>query len=50
MIDDENHKYIAKFSSRTDVTNVVKAEFVAMRLAAIVGLKVAPVKLARAEG
>lgn len=47
MIDDQNHKYIAKFSSRTDVTNVVKAEFVAMRLAALVGLNVAPVQLAR---
>jgi serine/threonine-protein kinase HipA len=50
MIDDDDKKYIAKFSSRTDVTNVVKAEFVAMRLAARVGLNVAPVGLARAEG
>jgi serine/threonine-protein kinase HipA len=50
MIDDGDKKYIAKFSSRTDVTNVVKAECVAMRLAARVGLNVPPVRLAQAEG
>jgi len=37
----------AKFSSSTDTYNVVKAEYVAMRLALLVGLDVAPVTLAR---
>jgi serine/threonine-protein kinase HipA len=41
-------KYIAKFSSRNDVYNVVKAEYIAMRLAALVGIIVAPVRLVRA--
>jgi serine/threonine-protein kinase HipA len=43
-------KYIAKFSSQNDLYNVVKAEFVAMRLAAKAGLAVAPVSLDRAAG
>ncbi len=46
-IEDGRHKYIAKFSSSTDTFNVVKAEYVAMRLAMLVGLDVAPVTLAR---
>jgi len=50
MIEEANAKYIAKFSSRTDVINVVKAEFVAMRLAALAGLSVAPVRLVGAAG
>jgi serine/threonine-protein kinase HipA len=50
MIEDDTTKFIAKFSSRSDVTDVVKAEFVAMRLAALAGLNVAPVRLARAAG
>jgi serine/threonine-protein kinase HipA len=50
MIVDRDRKYIAKFSSQTDVTNVVKGEFVAMRLAARVGLAVASVRLATAAG
>lgn len=41
---------IAKFSSSTDSWNIVKAEFVAMRLAAKVGLDVAPVRLERVSG
>ena len=41
----QGKKYIAKFSSSTDLFSVVKAEYVAMRLAALVGLRVAPVKL-----
>ncbi len=45
QIDDDDKKYIAKFSSTTDLYNVVKAEFVAMRLAALAGLKVARVSL-----
>lgn len=43
-------KFIAKFSSSNDITNVVKAEFVAMRLAAKIGLNVASVDLKRAAG
>lgn len=43
-------KYIAKFSSGSDVYNVVKAEYVAMRLASLVGLDAAPVKLVKAAG
>jgi serine/threonine-protein kinase HipA len=45
LIEDQNIKYVAKFSSSTDLYSVVKAEFVAMRLAALAGLNVAPVKL-----
>ncbi len=45
IIDTEGMKYIAKFSSNRDVFNVVKGEFVAMRLAAHVGLDVARVQL-----
>lgn len=43
-------KYIAKFSSNNDITNVVKAEFVAMRMAAKLGLNVAHTELKRAAG
>lgn len=50
LIDDGDEKYIAKFSSQTDVYSVVKAEFIAMRLAALVGLHAAPVKLAHVAG
>ncbi len=45
LIEDGGKKYIAKFSSTTDIYNVVKAEYIAMRLAAIAGLSVAPVRL-----
>jgi serine/threonine-protein kinase HipA len=48
LIQDQGKKYIAKFSSSTDLYNMVKAEFIAMRLAALGGLNVAPVKLAKA--
>ncbi len=50
MIQDGDTKMIAKFSSSTDSYNVVKAEFVAMRLAARVGLDVAAVHLERVAG
>ncbi|MBS0541556.1 MAG: HipA domain-containing protein, partial [Proteobacteria bacterium] len=50
IIDDGHHKLIAKFSSSSDTHDVVKAEFVAMRLAAHVGLDVAPVRLERVAG
>jgi serine/threonine-protein kinase HipA len=49
-IETEDAKFIAKFSSSNDITNVVKAEFVAMRLAARLGLAVAGVELTRAAG
>ncbi|RFF28929.1 MULTISPECIES: type II toxin-antitoxin system HipA family toxin [unclassified Wenzhouxiangella] len=45
MVQDGDTKMIAKFSSSTDTYNVVKAEYVAMRLAAKAGLNVAPVRL-----
>lgn len=48
LIEDQDKKYIAKFSSSTDVYSVVKAEYIAMRLAALAGLHVAPVKLVTA--
>ena len=50
MIQDGETKLIAKFSSSTDTYNVVKAEYVAMRLAAKAGLDVAPVRLAHVAG
>jgi serine/threonine-protein kinase HipA len=50
MIEEDDKKWIAKCSSTTDTYNVVKAEFVAMRMAALVGLNVAPVRLERAAG
>jgi serine/threonine-protein kinase HipA len=50
MIVSDNKKYIAKFSSQNDVYNVVKAEYVAMRLAAEVGISAAPVILKRTSG
>ena len=50
MIQDGDTKMIAKFSSSTDTYNVVKAEYVAMRLAATAGLNVAPVRLEHVAG
>ena len=50
LLDAEGTKFIAKFSASNDLHNVVKAEYVAMRLAAIAGLAVAPVRLERAMG
>ncbi|MEE4376638.1 MAG: HipA domain-containing protein [Candidatus Competibacteraceae bacterium] len=47
LIGDQGKKYVAKFSSSTDLYSVVKAEFIAMKLAALAGLNVAPVELAR---
>ncbi len=47
LIQHHGKKYIAKFSSSTDLYSVVKAEFIAMRLAALAGLNVAPVKLTK---
>ena len=49
-ITSEAKKFIAKFSSQNDLYNVVKAEFVAMRLAAKIGITTASVRLERAAG
>lgn len=48
LINDGTVKFIAKFSSSNDTYSVVKAEFIAMRLASICGLNTAPVSLTRA--
>ncbi|MCC5855546.1 MAG: type II toxin-antitoxin system HipA family toxin [Idiomarina sp.] len=50
LIEDNSRKYVAKFSSSTDVFNVVKAEFIAMRLARYCGIDAAPVRLEQASG
>jgi serine/threonine-protein kinase HipA len=47
MIDSENAKYIAKFSASSDTYDVVKAEFIAMKLAKMAGLDVAEVALGK---
>jgi serine/threonine-protein kinase HipA len=46
----DDKKFVAKFASQTDIYSVVKAEFIAMRLAKDVGLRVAPVSLQRVAG
>lgn len=48
MIEEDGTKYIAKFSASNDIYSVVKAEYIAMRLAQLAGLDVAPVKLTKA--
>ena len=50
LIQDGDTKLIAKFSSSTDTYNVVKAEYVAMRLATRADLDVAPVRLEYVAG
>lgn len=50
LIEDGMRKFIAKFSASNDLYSVVKAEFIAMRLADEVGLHVAPVHLRSALG
>ena len=50
MLSDALHQRIAKFASSSDVYSVVKAEFVAMRLAQRAGLQVAPVALTTVLG
>lgn len=50
LIDDNHQQYIAKFSSSTDIYNVIKAEFIAMRLAYLCGLDVANVTLTQTLG
>ena len=48
LVEDTDKKYVAKFSSSSDIHSVVKAEFIAMRLAALAGLNVASMKLTTA--
>ena len=48
LIDDGTKKLIAKFSAANDTYSVVKAEFIAMKLAAACGLNAAPVSMTRA--
>ena len=46
----DDKKFIAKFSMSTDIYNVVKAEYAAMRLASLAGLHVSRVRLVSALG
>ncbi|OHV78206.1 type II toxin-antitoxin system HipA family toxin [Ensifer sp. LCM 4579] len=48
LIEDGTKKFIAKFAASNDTYSVVKAEFVAMRLAAACGLNAATVSMTRA--
>jgi hypothetical protein len=48
-LEDGERKFIAKLGASNDLYSVVKAEFMAMRLAREVGLDVAPVHLRRAD-
>lgn len=50
LLEDGERKFIAKFSASNDLYSVVKAEFIAMRLAHKLGLQVAPVQLRLALG
>ena len=50
LIEADAKKYVAKFSSQNDLYNVVKAEYVAMRLAAHAGIDTAHVSLRHVAG
>ncbi|MBL4560900.1 MAG: HipA domain-containing protein [Labilibaculum sp.] len=50
MINDGEFKYIAKFSASDDTYDVVKSEFVAMKLAALSGINVADIKMMESCG
>lgn len=50
LLTDRGRKLIAKFSTSNDLYEVVKAEYVAMRLASLAGLDVAAVRLTRSLG
>ena len=50
IIEEKRRHYIAKFSTTTDTYDVVKSEFVAMRLADLCGLNVARVSLTSSMG
>ena len=47
LVEQDNKQFIAKFSLSSDTYDIVKAEFVAMRLAEKCSLEVAPVSLIR---
>ncbi|PWU15417.1 MAG: phosphatidylinositol kinase [Bdellovibrio sp.] len=47
LIEDDERKYVAKFSSSTDIYSVVKAEFLGMSLGRAIGLNVAAVHLCK---
>ncbi len=49
-VEDGNQKFIAKFSSSLDSHEVIRTEFVAMKLALACGLRVAPVELRSVRG
>lgn len=49
LIDYQNKKCIAKFSSSSDLYSIVKSEFIAMRLAQLSGLNVASVELTQSS-
>ncbi|MGJ4734871.1 type II toxin-antitoxin system HipA family toxin [Leptospira levettii] len=48
LVEEKDTKYVAKFASTADYYHVVKAEYIAMRLAKLVGINVADVKLTKA--
>jgi serine/threonine-protein kinase HipA len=50
LLRDDDRQLIAKFSSLTDTFPIVRGEFLAMRMAAVCGLRVAPVELTSAHG
>lgn len=50
LINNGKAKFIAKFSSTKDEINFVGGEFLAMRLASIAGMNVAPVEMVQAKG
>jgi serine/threonine-protein kinase HipA len=50
IIASDSKKFVAKFSSQNDLYNVVKAEFIAMRLAQKAGIAAVSVSLERAAG
>ena len=50
LINDNDHKYIAKFSSSTDFNPIVQLEYATMWLAKTVGLNTANVKLVETSG
>ena len=50
LIEEQGKKYVAKFPSSGDLYSIVKAEFIAMRLAHLAGLNAAPVKLVKTAG
>jgi len=49
LIESNDKKFVVKFSSSSDIYSVVKAEFIAMRLAQLAGLNVAPVMLTQSS-